>query len=265
MSKFKNKTVLITGGASGIGKIMSRLAMEKGAKVIIFDINQEGINSTLQELSAIGEIHGFQVDISDITQLHQTVNLVKNQFQNIDILINNAGIVVGKYFHEHSESDIRRTMSTNTLSPMLLTNLLLPDMLARNSGHICNIASMAGLISNPKMAVYAASKWAVLGWSDSVRVEMQQLKKSVKITTIMPYYIQTGMFAGVHSLIPILKPEKTAKKIIRAIERNRIFKGMPWSYNFVRLMQGLMPVRLFDFIVGKGMKVYKTMEHFTGR
>ena len=265
MSSFKNKTVLITGGASGIGKIMSRLALERGAKVIIFDMNKQSLDTTVEEWSKFGEIHGFHVDISDTNQLYQTVALVKSRFQTIDILINNAGVVVGKYFHEHSETDIRRTLNINTLSPMLLTNLLLPDMLARNSGHICNIASMAGLISNPKMGVYAASKWAVVGWSDSLRLEMQQLKKQVKVTTIMPYYINTGMFNGVRSLVPILKPEKTAKKIIRAIERNRIFKGMPWSYNLVRLMQGVMPVRLFDFIVGKGMGVYKTMKHFSGR
>lgn len=119
-------------------------------------------------------------------QVKETAQKVKQEHGVVDVLINNAGIVVGKYFHEHTTSDILKTMEVNTNAPMLVTREFLGDMMKQNSGHICNIASSAGIVSNPKMAVYAASKWAVTGWSDSLRLEMKQLKKNIGVTTIMP-------------------------------------------------------------------------------
>ena len=103
MSKLKNKTILITGGASGIGKIMSRLSLERNAKVIIWDINTESIKNTLTELSPLGDVSSYVVDISALQQIEKTAEQLKNEHGKIDILINNAGIVVGKYFHEHTK------------------------------------------------------------------------------------------------------------------------------------------------------------------
>ena len=94
------------------------------------------------------------------------------------------------------------------------------------------------MISNPRMSVYAASKWAVIGWSDSLRIELQEARSGVHVTTVAPYYIATGMFAGVRArLVPILDPEKTARRIVRAVERNRTFRGLPWGFHFIRLVQ----------------------------
>jgi short-subunit dehydrogenase len=265
--KIKNGTkVLITGGASGIGKLMGQIVLEKGAELIIWDINREKIDETVATLSSIGKVSGYVIDVSQKDQISSTAALVKLKHGAIDILINNAGIVIGKYFHEHSAIDITRTMDINANAPMLIALQFLPEMISGKSGHICNIASSAGLISNPRMSVYAASKWAAIGWSDSVRIEMQQLKTNIGITTVTPYYINTGMFDGVKSsVIPILNPERAARKIIRGIERNQFFVKMPLIIHFVRLCQGLFPIWLFDLIVGKGLGIYKTMEHFEGR
>lgn len=265
MSQFAKKTVLITGGASGIGKIMSRLALERGAKVVIWDVNASMMAKTVEELSSVGIVVGYQVDISDSEQVVQTAQKVKTEVGSIDILVNNAGIVTGDYFHLHTPDDITKTIAVNLLAPMHISHIFLQDMIERKSGHICNIASMAGLISNPKMAVYAASKWGITGWSDSLRLEMIQQKTQIKITTILPYYINTGMFDGVRSFIPLLDPEKSALRMIRAIENDRFLVGMPWGGRFVRLMQGLLPVKLFDLVIGKWAGVYQTMTHFTGR
>ena len=149
---------------------------------------------------------------------------------------------------------------------MYVTKAFLDGMLAQNSGHICNIASSGGLISNPKMSVYAASKWAVIGWSDSLRLEMKQMKKAVRVTTIMPYYIHTGMFAGVRSRIPILEPEAAALTIVKAIERNKTMVTIPgYIYRVTRLAQALLPIAVFDWFAGSVLGIYKTMEHFVGR
>ncbi len=193
----------MTGGASGIGRIISRMMLERGAEVVIWDISQENIDQTLSELATKGKISGYRVDVSN----YASVESVAKEVGAIDLLINNAGIVVGRDFSEHTISDIDRTMGVNIMAPMYLTHQFLPAMIARKSGHICNIASMAGTVSNPRMSVYAASKWGLFGWSDSLRLEMEREKTEVKVTTVLPYYINTGMFDGVQSTIPIQKPE----------------------------------------------------------
>lgn len=264
MKNFNNKTVLITGGAAGIGKIMGRLFLERGANLIIWDINEEAMRATQLELSKLGKVSIYQVNIADMDSIKNGYNQVKQNEGTVDVLINNAGIIVGKYFHEHTENEIKRTMDINANAPMYITHLFLPYMMQQNSGYLCNIASSAGLISNPKMSVYAASKWSVLGWSDSVRLEMKQLKKDIGVTTVTPYYINTGMFDGVKSLIPILKPEKVSKKIVKSIEKGKPIASMPWSIHFIRFFQGIFPIWFFDWFVGKVLGIYKTMDEFKG-
>lgn len=264
--KLQDKIVLITGGASGIGRIMVRLMLERKAKVIIWDINQESINQTITEFLNKGEIFSYNVDVSNLEQIQETAKKVKSEIGVVDVLINNAGIIVGKYFNEHTASDISKTMEINANAPMFITREFINDMLNQNSGHICNIASSGGLVSNPKMSIYAASKWALIGWSDSLRLEMKQIGKKVNITTIMPYYINTGMFDGVQSKIPILKPEATALTIVKAIEKNKKLITIPgYIYRLTRLGQAIMSIRIFDWFAGDLFGIYKTMEHFTGR
>tara|TARA_R110002126_G_scaffold277560_3_gene423575 strand:- start:14599 stop:15405 length:807 start_codon:yes stop_codon:yes gene_type:complete len=265
--QLKNKTVLITGGASGIGKIMARLSLERNANVIIWDINQIAIDETILEFSNLGTVTGFNVDISDTQQIIETAKKVKQEVGIVDVVINNAGIIVGKYFHEHSYKEIENTMNINANAPMFITMEFLEDMLNNNSGHICNIASSGGLISNPKMAVYVASKWSLIGWSDSLRVEMKLLKKKINVTTIMPYYINTGMFDGVKSSkIKILDPEKTSLTIIKAIEKNKKMITIPgYLYRFVKIGQATMSINFFDWFAGTALGIYKTMDAFTGR
>lgn len=268
MTKFADKTVLITGGASGIGKIMALKILQLGASnMIIWDINKENIDSAVAEFKNAGyTLNSFKVDVSDLNQIKQTAKAVKEQFGRVDILINNAGIVVGKYFHEHSHEEIDRTMQINTLALMHITHEFLWDMIEKDHGHIVNIASAAGMVSNPKMSVYCSSKWAAIGWSDSLRLEMETLTRNVKVTTVTPYYISTGMFDGVKSpIIPIVKPENAANKIIRGILNNKIFVRMPWLVYTLPFVKGILPLRWFDFIVGIGMGVYKSMNEFKGR
>ncbi|MFA6617443.1 MAG: SDR family oxidoreductase [Candidatus Neomarinimicrobiota bacterium] len=266
MKDLKDKVVLITGGASGIGKIMARLMLERQAKVIIWDINELKIDETISELYPKGNISGYKVDVSKIRQIQENAKKVREEIGIVDVLINNAGIVVGKYFHKHSTTEINKTMEINAIAPMQLSLEFLNDMLDQNSGHICNIASSAGIISNPKMSVYAASKWATIGWSDSIRLEMKKLKKNVNITTIMPYYINTGMFDGVKSKIKILEPEAASLTIIKAIEKNKKMLTIPgYIYRLTRFGQALMSINVFDWFVGSVLGIHKTMENFTGR
>lgn len=266
MKILADKTVLITGGASGIGKIMTQLLLERKATVIIWDINEEAINKTISEFNNIGTVKGFIVDISSVEEIQETAQKTKQEFGSIDVLINNAGIIIGKYFHEHSVENIHKTMDINANAPMLITSEFINGMLENNSGHICNIASSGGLVSNPKMSVYVASKWSLIGWSDSLRLEMKQLQKNIQVTTIMPYYINTGMFDGVQSKIPILNPDAAALTIIKAIEKDKKMVTIPgYLYRLTRFGQAFMSINVFDWFAGSVLGIYKTMDHFTGR
>ena len=266
--KFENANVLITGGASGIGKIMGRMALEKGAKCfIIWDINLVGIEATRKELGKYGKVKGYVVDVSNNEIVNIAYRKTVEDCGDIDILINCAGIITSnKTFDQQTPDEIVKTMNINTIAPMFVARAMLPDMLKRNRGHVCTIASAGGMISNPKMSVYAASKWGVIGWSDSVRIELQEMKSDVHFTTVAPYYINTGMFDGVKSrIIPILKPEYVAKRVIRAIERNKAFRGIPFGFHFIRFWQAILPTRVFDFFFGQVFGIYHTMDQFTGR
>ena len=112
-------------------------------------------------------MYTYKVDVSDRGAIEKTAHLVLEKHGMIDILINNAGIVVGSYFWEHTNDQIEKTMRVNSEAPMYICRAFLPDMMKKREGRIVNMASAAGLISNPKMSVYCASKWAVNGWSDS--------------------------------------------------------------------------------------------------
>lgn len=267
MTKIKNSCVLITGGASGIGRIMGRMALEKGARqVVIWDINEQNIATTLADFEKIGAAKGFRVDVSNNESVIAAAEQTKRECGDVDILINSAGIITGnKTFAEQSQQDIDRTMAINATAPMTVALQALPPMLERNVGHICNIASAAGFIANPRMSIYAASKWAVIGWSDSLRVELQEAKSNVHVTTIAPYYISTGMFDGVRSrIIPILKPEWVAKKILNAIEKNKKISSWPLGYHLIRTLQALLPLRALDLLC-KVLGIYNALDHFKGR
>ena len=266
--KFEHANVLITGGASGIGKIMGHMALEKGAKCfIIWDINMVNIEATRKELGKYGKVVGYMVDVSKNELVEDMYKKTVEDCGDIDILINCAGIITSnKTFDQQTPDEIVRTISINTIAPMFVARAVLPDMLRRNRGHLCTIASAGGMLSNPKMSVYAASKWGAIGWSDSVRIELQDMKSDVHMTTVAPYYINTGMFDGVKSsIIPILKPEYVAKRIIRAIERNKMFRGIPFGFHFIRFWQFVLPTRIFDFFFGKVIGIYHAMDNFTGR
>lgn len=263
--QLQGKNILITGGASGIGKLMAEIALKKGAAIILWDINEKVLSAVANELEQYGKVYKIVVDLNQKTSIDHAFSETLALKIPIHILINNAGIVVGKYFHEHSAEDIFRTMQINGNAPMYLTHLFLPILEKNLEAHICNIASSAGLISNPKMSVYAASKWAVLGFSDSLFIEMKKLKKNIHITTVTPFYISTGMFNGVKSIVPIIKPETAAKKIIRGIEKNKRFVSMPWTIRMIRFLQTIFSPSAFDRVIGEWGGIYHTMDEFKGR
>jgi len=260
--------VLITGATRGIGRALALEFAGRGCS-IAFCARSEAAVSAFELLLRRDfsiDAFGFAVDLSSKNEVQQFGALATKRLGGLDILVNNAGIVVGKPFVEHSHGEITREMQINTNALMHVTREVLPSMLARNYGHIVNIASAAALVANPRMSVYCASEWAVVGWSESLRLELAQMQSAVHVTTVMPYYIDTGMFAGVKSpILPILKPAMVVTQIARAITQNRIFLRMPWIVNVLPLLRGILPTRWFDVVVGEWFGVYHSMETFRGR
>jgi short-subunit dehydrogenase len=139
-------------------------------------------------------------------------------------------------------------------------------MAAAGKGHIVNIASSAGMAACPRISVYVASKWAAIGWSESLRLEMEEKGNGIRVTTVTPYLIGTGMFEGAKSsVIPILKPEAVAERILRDVERNRLFSRMPGIVYAMPFFHGVLPQRWFDRIVGGWFGIHGMMRDFKGR
>lgn len=268
MTKIKGSRVLITGGASGIGKLMGQRFLEEGARhLVIWDINEQTLEQAASHWRDQGfEAYPYQVDVAQPEQIEEMAQDVLNNLGPIDILINNAGIVVGKDFADHSRMEVDATIDINVKGVMHMARVFLPAMIEQGHGHIVNIASAAAMIPNPKMSVYAASKWAVLGWSESLRLELERLNKSLHVTTITPSYIDTGMFEGVKAplLTPILKPREIVDEIIKAIRKDRILVRAPKIVNLLPILRGVLPTRIFDF-TAEHLGVYDSMTNFKGR
>lgn len=269
MTTFRNKIALITGGASGIGKMLAEKSLREGvASLIIWDVDKKALRKVGEEFAARGfrNVFTYLVDVTDIKSIEGAATKVLLEIGNVDILINNAAVVVGKKFREHSAEEIEQTLAVNVGGVMHVTRVFLPDMLRQGSGHIVNISSASAFIGNPKMSVYASSKWAVLGWSESLRLELEAEPGELHVTTICPSYINTGMFDGVKApfLFPILEPEDITDQIIQAVKDNEVIVKAPDTVNLVPILRGLLPARVFDFLADQ-LGVYTSMAQFMGR
>ena len=268
MYSIAGKTMLVTGGSRGMGKLFCEHGVAEGAKIIIWAIDEQTMKETAEELTRRGgEVYTYKVDVSDRKAIENAAENVLKEHGTVDILINNAGVVVSAYFWEHTNDQIEKTMRINSEALMYICRAFLPGMMEKGAGRIVNMASAAGLISNPKMSVYCASKWAVNGWSDSLRLELEEKGyHNICVTTVTPGYVNTGMFEGAKAplLTPILEPEPFVQKVWESIKKGKVVVRSPWTVYLVAMMKGILPIRLFDFIFGNIFGVYKSMDEFKG-
>lgn len=273
MKSVEGKNVLITGAAMGMGRLFAeRAIVEHAAAVVLLDVDEATLNDTLDEIAdGPSEVSGYIVDVSDADAVADTAAAVLDEVGRIDVLVNNAGVVRGNhYFWETDlQRDAKFTIDVNTLAPMYVAHAFLPGMIAASGDcRMLNMASAAGFTPNPRMAVYAASKWAVIGWSDSLRLELKQAGHDhVKVTTACPYYTRTGMFDGASSapLLPILEPAEVVEQAWKAMLAGRSFVVMPKTVMLSEMLKGVVPIDVRDFIADRIIGVYHTMDDFTGR
>ncbi|MCB1043397.1 MAG: SDR family oxidoreductase [Acidobacteria bacterium] len=255
MTQLSGKRVLITGAAQGIGFAIARAFAEKGAEIVLTDVQSEVLDRARATLTGEGKnAHAYVMDVTDQNAVLATRDAVHKDLGPIDVLVNNAGIVFGGAFLDVPLEKHRLTYGINTLGVMGVTHAFLPDLIAKPEAHLVNLASASGFLGLPYGTTYASSKWSVIGFSESIRLELEQLgHKHVHVTTVCPSYINTGLFEGVKAplLTPILDPKKLAQQIVRAVSKNRIFLRTPFMVKTVPLLQGLLPRRAVDWIQAK--------------
>ena len=271
MKSVADKIVLVTGAAMGLGKLFATKAVQEGAAaVVLWDINESGLKDTAAELEAEGgTVHTYVVDVSSATAVAKAAALVRKEVGDVHVLVNNAGIVRGNgYFWENAVRDVEQTMLINSIAPMFVAREFLPAMIASDQEcRVVNLASSAGLNAVPRLAVYAGSKWAAVGWSDSVRLELEQAgHKHVRVTTVCPTYINTGMFDGAKGifLTPMLKQEQVVDGAWHEMLKGHPFLIIPWTSRLNKVLSGVLPVRARDLWLRR-VGVYNSMAEFTGR
>jgi all-trans-retinol dehydrogenase (NAD+) len=264
-----NKHVLVTGGARGIGRLLVLGCARVGAAVTVWDLDAEGAERAAMEAREAGaaEAHAFACDVSDREQVYARADEVRSSAGDVDVLVNNAGIVNGKPLLDLPDDEIERTFAVNSLALFWTTKAFLPAMKARGSGHLVTVASAAGLIGTARETDYAASKFAAVGFAEALRQELRHGAPGVKTTVVCPYYIDTGMFEGVKTrfplLLPVLKEQAVADRVLKAVRRNQPLVQMPFMVGTLPAMR-LLPVWAFDQLTDF-FGLNNCMDGFTGR
>lgn len=257
MMDFQYKHVLITGAGSGIGRESACAFAARGAHIIAIDCSKAGLHETQSLITrSKGRCTAYVADISDQESMTRLAAVIHEEVGAIDILVNNAGVGAAGRFMDSEPATWRRVLDINVTGVMLCCHLFLPPMLERGRGHIVNLASMASYFASPEMAVYATSKYAVLGFSEALRGDLK--KKGIGVTAICPGVVNTNIVDT--SIVECnadnwrsdaarfysqrnYPPSKVAKAILKAVEKNTAVKPVTpeaWIiYHLKRLLPGL--------------------------
>jgi len=233
------KVVAITGGARGIGKCTAQALIRRGARVAIGDLDLPLAEQTAAELG--GNAVAFQLDVTDRDSFAAFLDGAEKELGPVDVLINNAGIMPLGPFADESDETARMLVDINLHGVMFGTKLALERMVPRRSGHIVNIASQAGKAGLPGGATYCATKHAVVGLSEAVRLE--NLDNGVEVSCVMPAVVNTELGGGLTDTrgVKKLEPEEVAEAIVEAIETNRFDVWVPKSSATIGAVLSLVP------------------------
>ncbi|HME69472.1 MAG TPA: SDR family oxidoreductase [Myxococcota bacterium] len=268
MKTLAGKRALITGAASGIGKAIAQRLAAENAELLLVDRDEHLLGETAAQLVAHGRrVHTYVLDVTDTKNISATRDQVHGDGGPIDLLVNNAGIVYGGPFLEVPLEKHLTTYRVNTLGVVAVTHTFLPDLIAGGDGHVVNVASASGFIGLPFGTTYASSKWAVLGFSESLALELAlEGHRHVHVTAVCPSYVATGLFEGVRPpfATPLLSAEHVADLTVRAVLKNQMYVRTPWIVQMTPLMKAITPFKLF-YRVAALLGVNTSMLHWRGR
>lgn len=254
MRTLKDKRVLITGGASGIGRCLAERFAAEGAVILLTDIDEPRLLDTARELGASGHrVHPYRLDVTDADDVAAVRTHVHADGGPIDVLVNNAGTVIGGAFLDVPLASHLLTLDVNLRGPVLVTHAFLPDLISRPDAHLVGVASLVGLTGAPGAATYAASKWGVIGLDESLELELQrQGNAHVHVTTVCPGLVSTELFTGARNLrlLPRLTPEAVADRVVRAVLADRPYVRIPFMVKLVPTLRAVLPHRAFNALAG---------------
>jgi NADP-dependent 3-hydroxy acid dehydrogenase YdfG len=255
---FSDKPViLITGASSGFGEAVARLFTEKGYRVVLAARRFERLQALADEIVAKGgQALPVKTDVSRLEDIQQLVHVTLKEFGQIDVLFNNAGFGRLDWLEKlDPHADVQAQLDVNVLGLIWMTQAVLPHMIARRQGHIINMASVAGLIATPSYAVYAASKFAVRGFSEALRREVGVY--GIHVSTIYPGGAETefAQVAGIQRATNIHTPsfmvlsaEEVARAVWRLAQRPRRSLVMPWLLGLAAWGNAFFP-GLYDWVI----------------
>lgn len=239
MSTLKNKKAIVTGGGRGLGKATAIAFAKEGIDVAITGRNEEVLKATVAELEALGVMATYAAfDVGNYEEVKAGIHTIVTALGTVDILVNNAGIAAIGSFNDMEVSEWSQIIQTNVMGMYYVTKEVLPHLLEKNSGDIFNVSSTAGLNGNPNISAYSASKFAVIGLSESLMKEVR--KNNIRVCTLTPSTIVTemtkelGMFEGEPDEDKVLQPEDFAELIVAGLKlpRRAMLKGASlWSTN----------------------------------
>ncbi|XP_015187299.1 PREDICTED: short-chain dehydrogenase/reductase family 16C member 6-like [Polistes dominula] len=245
MKDIQGEIALVTGGGGGLGRLLALRLANLGVIVVVWDINQEGIEETVKLVQAAGgTCYGYVCDLCNREDIYKKAALLREEVGKVSILINNAGVVNGMKFCETPDYLLKRTMDVNIMSHFWTVKAFLPAMMESNKGHIVSIASMAGYAGIPKLVDYCTSKHAVLGFDEGLRIELEyEGYDNINTTAICPYFIRsTAMFGNrYYGSLPQLSPNEVAETTITSLRCNRKLVMIPSYFQFFVPFKWIFP------------------------
>lgn len=238
MNSLKNKKAIITGGGRGLGKATAIAFAKEGIDIAITGRNEAVLKETVSELEAFGVKAIYSVfDVGNYEEVKKSIKSIVDALGSVDILVNNAGIAAIGSFNDMEVSQWSEIIQTNVMGMYYVTKEVLPHLLSKNEGDIINVSSTAGLNGNANISAYSASKFAVIGMSESLMKEVR--KNNIRVNTLTPSTIESDMsidlgVASKGSQENVLQPEDFAELILAGLKlpRRALLKGAAlWSTN----------------------------------
>jgi 3-oxoacyl-[acyl-carrier protein] reductase len=197
--EFKDKVVVVTGAAQGIGKRIAAQFAKAKAKVVLFDLDQSKLEAAKAELADLTECELYPVNVTDLEKLTVVIDKVIDKFSKIDILVNNAGITKDSLALRLSEDDWDQVLEVNLKGAFLASKVVLKKMLKQRNGKIVNISSIIGIVGNPGQSNYSASKAGLIGLTKSLSKEVGL--RGINVNAVAPGYIETKMTENLPSKV----------------------------------------------------------------
>ena len=258
MTTLQGRVAVVTGAGSGIGRATAQLLAQRGCKLAISDVNSAGLSETTELIQAAGgEVLRHTLDVADRAAVYAYADTVAEAWGGANIVINNAGVALAQPVKELNYADWEWVFNINFWGVVHGTHAFMPQLLAGEAGHIVNISSLFGLIGVPSQAAYCASKFAVRGFNESLRGELDGTQ--VNITSVHPGGIDTNIAAAsrftagpdgkrdkagavkAFKQAAITSPEQAAQQIVQGIERNTPRVVIGRDAKFVGTVERLLP------------------------